>query len=182
MNEKDEDDEWDRKKRRDPFEGLFNFTDIEKEFERMQKLTDELIRRSVGRGENVEQRDPFVYGFSLHTGPDGSPEIREFGNMKDSFSGKSESEWTPLTDVQETDDSILVTMDVPGVEKENINVEVRDHELVLDVSGSRKYSTTVELPMSVKSSESSATYNNGVLEIKLPKEEEEKKGEPIKID
>jgi HSP20 family protein len=144
----------------------------------MQKLADEMLRKGLS-GQN--KRDPFVYGFSVRTGPNGEPRIQEFGNAKDYFVNEDErSEWTPLTDVQETENDILVTVDIPGVEKEDINIEVRDTKLVLDVESKRNYRTTIDLPRQVDPSDSEATYNNGVLEVKLKKMEEEK-GQSIQI-
>lgn len=180
---KDEDEEDDIWNDRDPFRKLFGFPDIDKEFQRMQKLADELLKQGMS-----DRKDPFVYGFSVRRGPEGEPRIKEFGNAKDYFTRRSggreedrKSEWTPLTDIQETEDHIKITVDIPGVEKDNINIEVIDSKLILDVEGERNYRDKIELPSPVKSSESEATYNNGVLEIKLAKKREEK-GESIKIE
>ncbi|MFW6040862.1 MAG: archaeal heat shock protein Hsp20 [Thermoplasmatota archaeon] len=190
MNRKEdeeEEDEWRRKrdpfrdifrKSKDPFSDIFSFTDIDKEFERMQKLADELVRKGLS---DVNRKDPFVYGFSIRTGPNGEPRIQEFGNAKDYLTREDEkSEWTPLSDIQETEDDLLVTIDLPGVEKENINIEVKDTKLLLDVEGKRNYRTTIDLPKQVDPTGSEATYNNGVLEVKLKKLEEEK-GQSIQI-
>lgn len=175
----DEDDE-DRKKRRDPFGDIFGIPDIGKEFERMQRLMDEMM----SKGFNRSDRDPFVYGFSVRTGPSGEPRIQEFGNAKDYFlekHGDSErSEWTPLTDVQESDDNVLVTIDIPGVEKEDIDIEVKDSKMVLNVEGKRRYGTTIDLPCIVDVNDSEANYNNGVLEVKL-KKKQESHGKSIEI-
>ena len=92
----------------------------------------------------------------------------------------------PLADVQETDEALVVTMDMPGVEKQDIDISVVEDEL--RVSGQRKseaelneqdyhrrertytrFERRVLLPASIKSEEGRATLNNGVLEITLPK-------------
>ena len=92
----------------------------------------------------------------------------------------------PLADVQETDEALVVTMDMPGVEKQDIDISVVEDEL--RVSAQRKseaevneqdyhrrertytrYERRVLLPASIKSEEARATLNNGVLEITLPK-------------
>ncbi len=176
MNYEDEDeDEW----RRSPFGDIFGFSNLDKEFERMKKLADEMLKKGLSKDMG---KDPFVYGFSVKTGPDGKPKVQEFGNAKDYFKHGDEgkSEWTPLTDVQETDDEVLVTVDVPGVKKEEINLNVRDRTMTIDVQGKRKYKTTVELPSTVNPNEADASYNNGILEVKLKKEEKEK-GQSIEI-
>lgn len=92
----------------------------------------------------------------------------------------------PLADVQETDEALVVTMDMPGVEKQDIDISVEEDEL--RVSAKRKneaevneqdyhrrertytrYERRVLLPTKIKSEEARATLNNGVLEITLPK-------------
>ena len=92
----------------------------------------------------------------------------------------------PLADVHETDDAVVVTMDMPGVEKQDIDISVVEDEL--RVSAKRKSETEVNeqeyhrrertysrferrvlLPASIKTEEARATLNNGVLQITLPK-------------
>lgn len=175
MNYDEDEDDW----RRKPFGDIFGFTDFEQEFERMKKLADEMLKKGMSR--NMDS-DPFVYGFSVKTGPDGKPKIQEFGNAKDYFKhgDKERTEWTPLTNVQETDGQVMVTVDLPGVNKEDIDLEVRERSMVIDVQGERRYKTEVDLPSSVDPREADASYNNGILEVKLKKEKEEK-GQSIEI-
>lgn len=93
----------------------------------------------------------------------------------------------PLADVKETDDSILVSMDLPGIDKKDVEISVTDDEL--RVSASRraekedmelgyhkhersyaKFERTVRMPVAVKGVEAKARLADGVLEITLPKE------------
>ncbi len=188
--EDDEEDEKDEKKtrrRRDPFgdifgfSDMFGFSDIDKEFERMRKIAEKMMAQ---RRSTLGSKDPFVYGFSIRQGPDGKPKIDEFGNARDYFYGDEESEdiseWTPLTDVQDTGEKILVTVDIPGVEKEDIDLNVKDDILIVSVEGKRRYKKTIELPSKVDSQTAEAIYNNGVLEVELKKITEEM-GESIEI-
>ncbi len=171
--DEDEEDEDDRRRRRDPFgdifSDMFEFTDMNKEFERMQKLAEEMLDRNRKR----TGKDPFVYGFSIRQGPDGKPKIDEFGNAKDYFHREEEdvekSEWTPLTDVQDTGETIKVTVDIPGVEKEDIDLNVKDDVLIVSVEGKRRYKKRIRLPAKVDPKDAEATYNNGVLEVELDK-------------
>ncbi|MBS3817311.1 MAG: Hsp20/alpha crystallin family protein [Candidatus Thermoplasmatota archaeon] len=184
--DEDRDDE-DRRGRRDPFGNLFGFSDmfgfkdIDKEFKEMRKMAEEMFEQ----GREKRGKDPFVYGFSIRQGPKGEPKIEEFGNAKDYFHKSDESdeksEWTPLTDVQETGEEVLVTVDVPGVEKRNIDLNVKDDILIVSVDGKRRYRKKVNLPAKVDSGEAEASYNNGVLEVKLKKITEEM-GESIEIE
>lgn len=93
----------------------------------------------------------------------------------------------PLADVKETDESVIVTMDLPGVDKNDVDITVADDKLTVKAAKSTEMETekegyhkkertfarferTVALPVEVKSDEARARLNNGVLEITLPKE------------
>ncbi|GEM_PF-472099 len=186
MNYRDDEDEdeKDRRRKRDPFRDMFGFNsmfgfdEIDGEFEKMRKIAEEMLQ------QRRKGKDPFVYGFSIRQGPSGKPKIEEFGNARNYFSGSEKEEekyeWTPLTDVQETEDKVKVTIDIPGVEKENIDLNVKDDLLIVSVDGNRRYKKNVELPTRVESSEAQASYNNGVLEVELKKTSEDL-GESIEI-
>lgn len=92
----------------------------------------------------------------------------------------------PFCDVKEQADHYLLSFDMPGLEKDNINVEVEGNRLI--VSGERKqereekggrtrllerqfrrYERTLTLPTDVKAEGVEATYQNGVLAVALPK-------------
>jgi HSP20 family protein len=69
-------------------------------------------------------------------------------------------------DIHETDDELRVVADIPGVEKENIELKCDGATLTLDATGSdRTYSERIDLPAPVDEHSASATYNNGVLEV-----------------
>ena|SRR5579883_1995464 len=97
--------------------------------------------------------------------------------------------WAPDVDIRETDDELTLYCDLPGVEKADVQVEVRDNTLVL--SGQRKahkeedgwlrreafsgaFYRAFSLPAEVEAGKVSATMANGVLEIRLPKAEQAK--------
>ena len=97
----------------------------------------------------------------------------------------------PALDMSETDTSVEVRMDLPGMTAKDIDIQVAGN--VLRVSGERKeekeekgktyhriecscgnFSRSVTLPCNVTESEVAAEYHDGVLTIKLPKCEEAK--------
>jgi HSP20 family protein len=129
---------------------------------------------------------PFVYGYSVKIGPDGKPEIREFGNVKPSrFGPRVKEEREPLVDIIETDGEIHIVAELPGVEKNDIKLHGTEDMLTVSVdTPQRKYYKEITLPAKVKVKETKTQYKNGVLEVTLPKIKEEKKpkGEPIGID
>ena len=95
----------------------------------------------------------------------------------------------PVVDIYEKDDSILVRCDMPNTEEENINVTLENNELTVVgkqteakqeglnlLSG--EYNTgifkrTFKIPHSINQSKIKANLNNGVLDIELPKSEED---------
>jgi len=110
----------------------------------------------------------------------------------------TEAMWSPLVDVHETKDSILLQVELPGVKQEDIQVSIEGDTLTL--KGERKRETEVKedqyhrversygrfersilLPSVVDSGRVKATYRDGVLGIQLPKKEEAKPKE-IKVE
>jgi len=195
----DEEDfpEWNRRRRlplgKDPF-----FGDIDRIFHEMEKRMEEEFReftekvpkdyvkeRKLPDGSTVKEFGPFVYGYSMKIGPDGKPEIREFGNIKKSLKGPEvKEEREPLVDVVETDSEIRVVVELPGVEKTEIKLHGTDDSLEISVDTPQyKYYKEVALPAKVKVKEAKSNYKNGVLEVILPRAEIKKpKGEQIDID
>jgi len=94
--------------------------------------------------------------------------------------------WAPMLDVFETKDAMIVTAELPGVEAEDIGLELTDDVLTLKGEKEktteekeershrveRRYGTflrSVRLPMAVDGSKITATFKNGVLVVTLPK-------------
>ncbi len=103
----------------------------------------------------------------------------------------------PYVDVIDREKGIVVTADLPGVDKNDIRISVKDN--VLEISAEKKASReneeegylrrergysrfyrAIRLPTPVDESKSEASFNNGVLEINLPKAEK-KAGSSIPI-
>lgn len=184
-------DAWWRRRRRffDEIDELF-----EKMLEDMEKLMRDLerrffIERRPATPEEYRQYEfgPYVYGFSVTIGPDGKPIIREFGNVR-RVRGRPSiiEEREPLVDVFESEDEVTVVAEMPGVEKDKIDVKVSDDGKTLIINASnekRRYYKEVELPVKVDPSSAKAIYKNGVLEVKLKKlGKGEGKGVKVKVE
>jgi len=107
---------------------------------------------------------------------------------------------TPTVDLYEEKDDIVVKAELPGMEKDNIEVNLSDDRLTIRgekkkeeeikkenyYRSERSYGSfirTLELPTEVQADKVKANFKNGVLEIRLPKTEESKKKETkVKID
>lgn len=69
-------------------------------------------------------------------------------------------------DIHESDAEVRVVADIPGVDKEEIELKCDGQTLHLDAEGDgRTYSERLSLPSPVDEGSASATYNNGVLEV-----------------
>ena len=190
--------DWFRRRRRFPFFRSWLFEDIDemfREFERMMeeelkeltsKIPREYIReRKLPDGTTVREWGPFVYGYSITIGPDGKPQIREFGNVKPTrFGPRIREEREPLVDIYVTNGEVKVIAELPGVNKEDIQLHGTEDTLIISVdTPERKYYKEVKLPAKVDPKGAKTSYKNGVLEVILPKKEERKpKGEPIKVE
>ena len=194
MSQDDEDyPEWFRRRRgRDP-----NFGDIDRMFHEMEKMMEEEFKnftdkvpkeyvkeRKLPDGSTVKELGPFVYGYSMKIGPDGKPDIQEFGNIKKSLKGPQvKEEREPLVDIVETNDEIRVVVEMPGVEKSDIKLHGTEDALTISVDTPQsKYYKEVTLPVSVKVRDAKSTYKNGVLEVVIPKAAVPKKPEGEQID
>lgn len=73
--------------------------------------------------------------------------------------------------------------ELPGVEKNDINLQCSENDLTISVDTSqRKYHKTMELPVSVNPDTPKASYKNGVLEVILKRQKPGRKGKEIKIE
>jgi HSP20 family protein len=190
-----------RKEYRDDFEDLFDewarrfmprfphtemFDEIYDSFAKMQRRMNKLIAdASSGKMPSPSEGGPYVYGWTFKMGPDGRPEFKEFGNvgeLAESAPKEMLGSREPLVDINETDDSLTVTAEVPGISKEDINLDISEGSLLINVdTKERKYYKEIDLPEGVNPDSADATYNNGVLEVKF-KKEKPKKGKRIKIN
>lgn len=106
--------------------------------------------------------------------------------------------WIPAVDIYETKESIILNVELPGVTKEDIALEVKDSTLT--IKGEKKLEKNVKeesfhrmersygsftraftLPSTVQQDKVKAKFRDGILEIMLPKAEEAKPKQ-IKVD
>ena len=186
--------DWFKKRQsRDPFFG--NVDDMFREMEKMmdeemksftEKVPKEYVKeRKLPDGSTVKELGPFVYGYSMKIGPDGKPEIQEFGNLKKGLTGPPQvkEEREPLVDIVETESEVRVVVELPGVEKTDIKLHGTEDSLEIAVdTPNYKYGKEVQLPTKVQVKDAHSTYKNGVLEVILPKTSpSQPRGEPINI-
>jgi HSP20 family protein len=106
----------------------------------------------------------------------------------------------PSVDVSETESEVLVKAEIPGIKKEDLNIEVLPDTLRLSAQLSRereegkegtyhlrervwgRFERSIPLPAEVKVDDVKASLHEGVLEVRLPKMEPAKVTEPRKIE
>jgi len=136
------------------------------------------------------------------------PSLREqmdrMSRMFDEFFGLEEGMpsaiWAPPLDIMETEDKIVATTELPGINPDDLDISITDN--VLTVKGEKKeekqaeggyayccerqygeFRRSVELPSSVDSDKVNASYRNGVLRIEMQKSAEVKRKKiPIRTE
>jgi HSP20 family protein len=120
----------------------------------------------------------------------------EVNRVFDAFFGNGGSRaanrrWIPAMDLVEAGDHLVLRADLPGMEKDDVEIEVKDG--ILTVSGERKaeheeksegfyraersfgsFSRSLTLPKGSDASKVEAEFDKGVLEVRIPKPEETK--------
>jgi len=119
-----------------------------------------------------------------------------FFGRRDTAQATAARRWVPAMDLVETEDQLVLRADLPGMRREDIEIEIKDN--VLTISGERKaeheqkgegfhrierssghFSRSLGLPRGIDASTINAGFENGVLEVRLPKPAERK---PTKIE
>jgi HSP20 family protein len=106
-----------------------------------------------------------------------------FGDL--GLAGPGSAPWSPLAEVSETDDAYLVHVELPGIRKDQVDVQLADRELVIsgDIKESEdgrrrrssrrtgRFEYRTYLPGDVKADQVSARLADGVLTVTVPKSE-----------
>jgi HSP20 family protein len=83
---------------------------------------------------------------------------------------------------EDREKDIVFTIDMPGVEKKDIDITVLEHSiLVKSESNGRKYNYARKFKPSVDENSATATFKNGVLDISIKKIEGKEIGKQVKI-
>ena len=188
-----DDDEIDRRKkrRRNPFDNFFGIDDDfirdllndDRVMDDIRRMAEEMMKMFTTAPQHGK---PFVHGFKIQLGPDGKPKIEDFGNKPiKSPDGEPliSEEREPLTDIIEGDNDVAVTVEIPGVEKQDIDLNVKKDILEIKVdTPQRKYHKKLDLPCDVLPKTTKATYKNGILDVVIKRTEKKKPGSGYKVN
>ena len=136
--------------------------ELDRYFEDFEKDIENTLRNAFF-GQS-RQSSPFVAGFTFNMGPGGKPSFQIFGNSparRDGFR-------SPISEqvVDQKAGMLRAILEMPGVEKEDINIDVTEESAVVTAAkGDKRYRAELALKASVDPESGKAEYRNGMLEI-----------------
>lgn len=159
------------------------FTEMIKRFEEsMPPEMGDLVKEESTPSGTARRYGPFVYGFSYTAEPGREPVFREFGNIRPSHRGIEPSVGRePLVDVMDEADKYKIFVELPGVDKENVKLDVAEDSIEISTNDERKFYKMINLDSTVDPDSAKASYRNGVLTVELDKKAK-RKGKDVKID
>ena len=145
----------------------------------------------------IIKKDPFADIFSIYKRLNQIFDERLARSRKEIKEGEDVSSWSPPVDIYEDDSSFLITAELPGMQKDEIKLKIKDDNLILQ--GTRKlenptehgfnyhrietnfgsFSRSFTLPELIDKENVVAAYQDGILEIRLPKKNP---GKTVKIE
>ncbi len=141
-------------------------------FEDLEREVQEVVRRSI---DSPKFGEPFVSGFSFKMGPEGKPSIQIFGDSPIKHDGFRSPINEQIVDVNS--DQLRVILEMPGVEKQDINVDATEETAVITAErGEKKYRAELNLKSPVRPDSGKAEYKNGILEISFSLKDKANKG------
>lgn len=141
----------------------------------------------------ADQMDRFFEDFGFGRG--GSPSRAAGGSGR----GLGQRAWAPQVEVRQRGNDLVVCADLPGLKREDVNVEVRDDVLILQgerrhehqdeqegwYRSERSYGSfyrTIPLPEGTDPEQARASFKDGVLEVRVPLPRRESRGRRIEIE
>jgi HSP20 family protein len=171
----------------------FSFKKLFDDFDREFATAEEMLNRRFksvreGDAQSFKGDFPYYYGCQITVGTDGQPQIKEFGNVLPTMSGLVEKNGirNPLVDTNfnEKENTYVITAEMPGVTKEDINVSISEKTVTIrSEHGDIKYLSEIPLDVELDDTSARATYTNGILELKIKTKEHPKpKAKEIKVE
>lgn len=120
------------------------FGDVFEEADKMERIMDDMMRQAFGSPvEREKARRHYV-------------QINE--------------EYEPLVDLFVDEANVVIVAELPGIDKESIEVDATENKVAISVDSPRnKFCRELSLPARVDPKSSIASYRNGVLEVRLKK-------------
>ena len=128
---------------------------------------ESLNRRMETMFSGFDEPGVRTYGYTMYQGPDGVPHVREFGNSGSKLH-TAIAPVDPVLDVSRQGDEVKAVLELPGVPKEDIQLDGTDGTLTVTVhTPGKEIVKEIALPCKVDPSTAHAECNNGLLEVSL---------------
>jgi HSP20 family protein len=149
------------------FKGIENLVDLAVKLEEKGAMNKE----GEINLDHIKKGMKGVYGFTINTAGGGSPKVETFGNIKKTPEGpKVDEEREPITDIFDEKDEIVVIAEMPGVEENEIEIDLKGDILEISaLSKNRKYHKELLLPVEASKQNMRHKFTNGILEIRIKK-------------
>lgn len=151
--------------------------------EKMLEYVDEMMKDIIPEEGEMQDGKPMVFGVSMKINPDGKAEIDNFGDIKPK-EGRFNTEGgkEPLIDVVTEKEEVVVTAELPGIEKKDLELKTKEGKVTLSVdSGDARFFKEVEVGSDIDEDSAKANFKNGVLEVRI-KRKASGEGREIRID
>ena len=178
----------DRSKRRNSYNNIDEDI-LEKFYEEIQRMFDstdfkDMIEVMFRGGFDPNSR--FILDYKMETDVIGKPKARYYGNFPknpltrdQTFSNEQE---LPV-DVIEGEDTVSITVEIPGAEKDDIETTVAEKILKINVNSPKyKYHKLINLPCHVKEKSIKTTYKNGIFDVSIKRKKKRNKKGGHRVD
>ena len=155
------------------------FNDFDHMFEDMRRQMDEMLRQM---GASGPLNETLSFHFTSSNGLDDRTRLEPIGRrapVRKRPEPPVGHENEPLIDVWENEKKVTVLVELPGIAKDDIDIEADGKMLRLSVNTDNKvFDKEIALPCNVRSSSATANYRNGVLEVSLDRTAPRKRKRP----
>ena len=124
---------------------------------------------------------------------------RAWGSMSSARSSGGGGMWTPAVEVSQRGNNFVVCAELPGLNKDDVHVEATDDQLIIEGERKQEHSgeeggvhrterryghfyRAIPLPENAKSEKANARFNNGVLEVTIPVDEQKSNRRRIPLE
>jgi len=148
--------------------------ELDRYFDEFEKTMQDTIRAAIDSGTAAVSK-PVVSGVAMGFGPEGKPSVQFFGDRMVGPNGYR----TPIYEqsMDESHGTLRLTVELPGVEKENIEVSAREGSVLITAEKEeRRYRVDVPVIREVDVESAAATFHNGILSLSFSIRDKNNKG------
>ena len=178
----------DRSKRRDSYDNIDEYI-LEKIFDEIQRIFESTeFKEMIGvlfRGR-FDPNYQFILDNKMKSDIPSKPKTQDFGNFLKKPLTRDQAypsiQESPA-DIIEGEDTVSITVEIPGAEEEDIETTIAEKVLKINVnSPSYKYDKLIDLPCFVNERSIKTTYKNGIYDIVIKRNKKRNKREGYRVN